>query len=228
MSSPAADLRSAWLPPVAVVAVLALYGVGRTVALPDGWHPWVNASLGVAMVGVGRAAGLDRAAMGLSRERLPAGLALGGIVWAVVAAGLAVAALVPAAEEWLVDDRADVGVGELLRVVLVRIPFGTVLLEEVAFRAVLLGLLLLRTSPTRALLGSALLFGLWHLPSTVHDGSGSVAAQVGAVVGVLLVTSAAGVGFGWLRLRSGSLAAPVLAHVATNSTAFLASWLVQR
>ena len=34
----------------------------------------------------------------------------------------------------------------------------------------------------------------------------------------------AGVGFGWLRVKSGSLLAPVLAHIATNSLTFAIAW----
>ena len=36
------------------------------------------------------------------------------------------------------------------------------------------------------------------------------------------MTTVAGLVLAWLRLRSGSLAAPVLAHVATNSLTYLA------
>ncbi len=39
-------------------------------------------------------------------------------------------------------------------------------------------------------------------------------------------TSIAGVGFAWLRLRSGSLLAPVLAHIATNSFSIVTAWAV--
>lgn len=39
-----------------------------------------------------------------------------------------------------------------------------------------------------------------------------------------LATTAAGVGFEWLRRRSGSLAAPALAHLATNSVTFAVAW----
>jgi membrane protease YdiL (CAAX protease family) len=41
------------------------------------------------------------------------------------------------------------------------------------------------------------------------------------VLGTIAATTAAGIVFALLRLRSGSLLAPVLAHVATNSFAYL-------
>jgi CAAX protease family protein len=38
------------------------------------------------------------------------------------------------------------------------------------------------------------------------------------------VTACAGMVFCWLRLRSGSLIAPILAHVATNGLALAVAW----
>jgi uncharacterized protein len=37
-------------------------------------------------------------------------------------------------------------------------------------------------------------------------------------------TFVAGLAFAWLRLRCGSLVAPVLAHVATNGLALAVAW----
>jgi membrane protease YdiL (CAAX protease family) len=79
---------------------------------------------------------------------------------------------------------------------------------------------------------SSLLFGLWHVLPTIEVlelndlYSGSSLAFGGAVTGAVAVTAAAGFGFCWLRLRAGSVLAPVLAHAATNSIAFAAGWLV--
>jgi membrane protease YdiL (CAAX protease family) len=53
---------------------------------------------------------------------------------------------------------------------------------------------------------------------------GSVEMAWGAVVGTVAATTTAGVAFAWLRLRSGSLLAPILAHIATNSLAFSVAW----
>ena len=46
------------------------------------------------------------------------------------------------------------------------------------------------------------------------------------MAGAVVVTFVAGLVFGWLRLRSRSLVAPVLAHVATNGLALVAAWVV--
>ena len=48
-----------------------------------------------------------------------------------------------------------------------------------------------------------------------------------AVLETMLSTAGAGLLFDWLRLRSGSLLAPMLAHAATNASADLAGqWVV--
>jgi membrane protease YdiL (CAAX protease family) len=106
---------------------------------------------------------------------------------------------------------------------LVIIPLGTALFEETIFRGVLLGVLMRATARRAAVITSAVLFGLWHVPAALSDAQGeSAAATVGILAGTIAVTTVAGVLFAWLRLRSGSLAAPVLAHIATNSVTYLA------
>lgn len=49
-----------------------------------------------------------------------------------------------------------------------------------------------------------------------------------AIVGTVAATTAAGVGFAWLRLRSGSLLALILILIATNSLAFAVAWVYWR
>jgi membrane protease YdiL (CAAX protease family) len=49
-----------------------------------------------------------------------------------------------------------------------------------------------------------------------------------AVAGTLVATTIAGVGFAWLRVRSQSLVAPIVAHIATNSLTFAAAWIVSQ
>jgi membrane protease YdiL (CAAX protease family) len=76
-----------------------------------------------------------------------------------------------------------------------------------------------------ALLSSGL-FGLWHIVASLGGGpanaamvdvvGGDVAGTVVRVVVTVLFTSLAGVVLCWLRLRSGSLLAPMLAHWTVN------------
>jgi membrane protease YdiL (CAAX protease family) len=89
--------------------------------------------------------------------------------------------------------------------------------------------------PRRATWVTAFLFGLWHIEPTlqlmpdnraVGMASTQVAGQVGLAAGAVVLTFLAGLGFAWLRLRSRSLVASVLAHVATNGLALVAAWSV--
>lgn len=83
-------------------------------------------------------------------------------------------------------------------------------LEEVTFRGVALGALVTRGVPAwMAMALSSAAFTFLHLQYTVP---------------ALVVVFVAGMGFAWLRLKSGSMLVPILAHIAANATiTFLAS-----
>jgi membrane protease YdiL (CAAX protease family) len=204
-----------------LVAVLATWNLTRDPLVPGSYHLTANVLLTAVVLGVAGAGGLRAADLGLRRASLGSGFAYGGVVVGVVLAGLVVAVLV--APRAFRDDRVDVSLGRMLFEVLVEIPLATVMFEEVAFRGVLLGLLRKRLPTWPAVVVSALLFGLWHVDGVLHrhDGPGLAAA----VAGTVLATTVAGLGFAWLRVRSDSLVAPMLAHWATNSLAFVVAWV---
>ncbi|WP_448608883.1 CPBP family intramembrane glutamic endopeptidase [Geodermatophilus sp. URMC 60] len=194
----------------------------------------VNVAAAAVLLTAARAGGLSWAELGLDRRRLAAGARWGGACAAVVAAGYGTALSVPVLRPLLGDARvAGLDGGELAGQALVRIPLGTVLWEEVAFRGVLLatmGRLLSRRGATGV---SAALFGLWHVRPTLgalaaNDLAGGPLARTGAVLVACLGTAAAGLLFAELRLRSGSLLAPALLHLATNSLGVLAAAAVHR
>jgi membrane protease YdiL (CAAX protease family) len=120
---------------------------------------------------------------------------------------------------------------QLLYRILIRVPLGTVLLEEVAFRGVLFGLLL-DYGLAVAAVSSSVAFGLWHIVPThatvkvnrMVNGTGTWTAVTGGV----LVGMGAGLIFIWLRLRTGTLAAPFGLHAAVNSSATVAAFLALR
>ena len=60
----------------------------------------------------------------------------------------------------------------------------------------------------------------------VAGAAASTAGQVLVVFGAIMVTFAAGLVFCWLRLRSRSLVAPVMAHAAVNGLALTVAWFV--
>lgn len=150
-----------------------------------------------------------------------------GAWWPGVAAAavvLAAVALVGAVAPRLVADRRMAGVDARATTgrALVRIPLGTVVLEEVAFRAVLPALL----SPVMA----AALFGLCHIAPTAKalEVNGVRRHRVAAVAGAVAFTTVVGLLLWELRVATGGLAAPALVHVAANSGATVAAFVVFR
>jgi membrane protease YdiL (CAAX protease family) len=176
--------------------------------------------------------------LGLGGGRAGRGLRVGLAAAAPVAAAVGLGAAVPATRRWFLDERATTGgVGHALYHTLVRIPLGTAVAEEAIFRGALLGLLLQRHSRVRASAVSSALFGLCHVLPTLDTLAinragwavgGDPVRTGGAVLASVLVTTAAGLGFCWLRFRGDSLVAPAVVHAALNSSAFAAARLVAR
>ena len=225
-----------YLPVASLVVFLALWNnvVVPQVPGPADISVVVNVAAAVVLLVGARACGVSWTELGLSRRRLPAGLRWGGAAFALVAGGYGLMLAVPVLRPLLVDARiAGLDPAEIAHKVLVRIPLGTVLWEEIAFRGVLLAALL-RVLPVRPAVGvAAAVFGIWHIRPTLsglaaNDLVDGPVLTALAVVAVCLATAAAGVLFSWLRLRSGSLAAPVLLHLATNTLGTLAGAAANR
>lgn len=216
------------------VAVLVAFTVLRGLGLAG--PPGVSVPLLVAALALVAAwSGASFADLGLERAALPAGLRYGLVALAAVGIALALAAEIPMTEAALHDQRGEISGGHLLFELLVTVVVLTAIPEEFAFRGVLLGSALALWGPRRASLVTAVLFGLWHVQPTlqtmadnaaVAGASKHAAGQVALVGGAVVVTFVAGLAFAWLRLRSRSLVAPVLAHVATNGLALVAAWEV--
>jgi len=47
-------------------------------------------------------------------------------------------------------------------------------------------------------------------------------------IGGVVITGIVGAGLAWLRLRTDSLAAPVLVHIAANSASYFAAFAIAR
>jgi membrane protease YdiL (CAAX protease family) len=82
--------------------------------------------------------------------------------------------------------------------------------EEVAFRGIFLTLLLTKYSPRRAILYSALAFGLMHLPAVLAGHA--LVMTLGQVIWAFLF----GIFYGYLFLKSGSLLPPMIIHWLSN------------
>lgn len=209
---------------VALLLGAAAWNVLGNLLLPGDWYVPANLAASGVVLLVGRRAGLSSEELGLSRGDVARGVGLGGVAALVVGVVLAVGLAVPSVEHHLADDvvAAD-STGMRWFRPLVRIPLGTVLFEELLFRSVLYGLLLRRHGATAALVLTAVLFGLWHVVPAWETAEGTGLAVTGAVVGTVVLTAAAGALFALLRRWAGSVVAPMIAHVATNSLAYVAA-----
>lgn len=198
----------------------------------------LNLVLAAALVAVARARGSSWEALGLSQGQLGAGLRWGlgaaAVVAVTVAIGSVVGDRVPGVERLLADRRAAgiSGLG-LAYETLVRIPLGTALFEEVAFRGVLLAAVAERATLVSAVIVSSVVFGLWHIgPGLVtlrlNAPGMSAAGQALGVATMVGITTTAGVVLCWLRIASGSLLAPVIAHWSTNALGLVAAARAQR
>jgi uncharacterized protein len=230
-------LRWRHWPLVTVVGFLAMVNVVSNRVLPDAAYvPFAfTVAVGLTWFAV-RCDGLTARELGWDRTSRRAGLRWGLGLAALVAGVYLVGALLPVTRSLFEDARvADLDGAGVAYQALVRVPLGTVALEEVAFRSVLLAMLLSRLPTRSAVAASSVLFGLWHVLPAVNMGEvnpvvedhltgpgGAALMLAGGVVG----TAAAGVVFSWLRLRTGSVLPPMLVHWATNGLGYVAAWLV--
>jgi uncharacterized protein len=219
------------LPAVLSLALLG-WSVVANLILGDLAYVSRNLALAAGLLALAWWAGASARDLGVQRSRIRAGAGWGlgasVVVAVVLIVAVALAEVVAPIGALLADERAAQPESEIVHAMLVRIPFGTAVFEEVAFRGVLLGLLLRATSAVRAVAISSVVFGVWHVPPTlvtltINDMAWASSAAIGAVLGAVVVTTIAGVIFAWLRLRSGSVLAPILAHWATNALGLLAA-----
>ena len=186
----------------------------------------------LAVLGVARAAGTSPAELGVDRRDLARGVRAGVLAGGCAAAAVSAAAVVPATRGFFLDQRAQAaaGRGDLARG-LARITFAAVPPEELTYRSALLGLGLGNGSPASAVAWSSAWFGLSHILPTLATMHQTAAhphlaqrplRQAAFISGNVAVTGGAGAVFAWLRLRSGSVLAPLLAHAALNGSALAA------
>ncbi len=198
------------------------------------WYPAVNALAAGATLAAAAASGLTATDLGLRRDQLRSGLSLGSAAAAPVVAAFALAALTPATRPLLDDQRvAGLDGRQLAYQVLLRIPLGTVAWEEIAFRGVLQAALRRVLAEPAATAAASAVFGIWHIRPAAEALAAnrltpSRGARIAAVTAVVAGTAAAGALLSVLRERSGSLAAPVLLHLAANCTAPPAVLLANR
>jgi uncharacterized protein len=178
--------------------------------IPPRVQPLVNAILGAGLVAA------SRAPVGLRPPELWSGLRLGVIAAAPVAIGVAVATALRPVRVVMAERELPAPPARWL---LLRIPLGTVWPEEASYRAALGTLAADAFGPKTGPRLQSLAFGLSHIADARSTGE--------PVLGTVLATGAAGWGFARLYQRSGSLAAPILVHLAINEVGAIATVGVQ-
>jgi membrane protease YdiL (CAAX protease family) len=227
------DVRESFVPVVVVLGVLVAVNLLTNRFAPDLYLLWAWTGV-AALLLIARRDGESWIDLGLGRVPRKAWYAAAAVIAVILVAYLIGAAL-PATREAFGDDRVEgLSSGEILVRALVRVPLGTVLLEEVAFRGVLLAMLWRRMGVGRGVVISSLVFGLWHiLPSLgITQSNEALGAAVGSgdtgqALGVLFAvvsTTIAGLIFCELRRRFGHLIVPMALHWATNGLGYLFAW----
>lgn len=229
-------------PVLGVIGILVGSNVIANEVLPSwAYIPWNIGIAGTLVWVASRFGRVTRDELGLAPSRVVDGLRWGGLAALAVIGTCAVGALLPFTREAFQDDRAkELTLGGLALYVGIEIPFGTVLAEETMFRGVLPAMLRRRFAhqrnwAVRGDVAAALMFGLWHVLPSMKLASSNAALKglpfgLGvpvAMAGSVAATAAAGLGFTWLRNRSGSLLAPMLLHWSLNSSGIVAAWIVQ-
>jgi membrane protease YdiL (CAAX protease family) len=221
--------------PFLVAAALAAYN-----NLVNRWapfHRWAYVPLNLVVTAVLLALalgplGLATADVGLGRD-LGRGAALGAASGLVLAIPVALLLRSEAGTEVLADARLrGSGPREIVYRALVRVPLGTAVPEEIAFRGVLFALWEPH-GPVVAAVASSLAFAVWHVVPALNrllanHPQASPGERLRAVAAAVAFTSAAGVFLVGLRLVAGNLAAPLLLHAVLNAACTAAAFAAHR
>jgi uncharacterized protein len=217
-----------------VVVVLALTNLIAHFTTP--WAGIVTVpAAAVGLVGWLRINGLGWAELGLGRDHWKSGAAYALAAVALVLAVVTVGALLPLTRPMFMNNHYATISGALVASMIV-IPLQTVIPEELAFRGVLHGALNRAWGFRGAALAGSLLFGPWHVATSLGLTSsnvgftrvfgGGLAGMLAGVMLAVVATAAAGFVFSWLRRRSGSLLAPIALHWSLNGLGALAAAMV--
>lgn len=212
--------------------LIVSYGALLSFVLPKKSHIILNILFAGGAICVGVLSGLSLSAMGLAPSLLISGslYALGIIV--ILIALIYVASRLPVINRFFENEAfSSVSKKRLAYEAGFRVPLGTALIEEVLFRGLLLGLLMINYPPINSLIISSIVFGLWHIFPTVNQLEANQAAKdlvagkrgrrFWSILSVVATTSLAGFCFGLLRLWSGSLITPWLVHWAINASGII-------
>ncbi|WP_409437481.1 CPBP family intramembrane glutamic endopeptidase [Mycobacterium sp. SMC-14] len=217
-----------------VVVVLALANLIAHFTTPWAAVATVPATA-VGLIALVRYNGLSWSELGLGRAHWKAGFGYALAAVAVVVSVIAIGVMLPVTRPMFLNNHYATVSGALVASMVV-IPLQTVIPEELAFRGALHGALHRAWGFRGVAAAGSLLFGLWHVATSLGLTSSNVGFTrilgggfFGMLAGVtlaVLATGAAGFVFSWLRRRSGSLIAPIALHWSLNGVGALAAALV--
>lgn len=98
----------------------------------------------------------------------------------------------------------------------IKIPIATALAEEVLFRGLLWFVIESVAGPTWALVVTSVAFGLWHVVVSAHQGRDLGTGVARWVLASVFTTATVGLGLGWLRMVTGGIWTPFVAHCAID------------
>jgi CAAX protease family protein len=231
MSTSTRNARGLAVDAPAVLSVLGYSAMLNRVIPPRAHVPANLAAAGTAIVAV-RALGASWDELGLSRSRAGRGVRAGVTLAAPIVAGAAGFATLPQTREQFQHPRVATAPRPLYELML-RIPVGTALCEELIFRSALLAWFERRHRAPAAIAATSAVFGLWHVLPTL-DGLDHERepldnqARAAAVAKSVLATTVVGLAFAWTRRRTGSVLSAVIVHTAINAAGFIAVRMRQR
>jgi uncharacterized protein len=217
-----------------VVVVLAITNLIAHFTTPLAGIATVPAAA-VGLLILVKARGLGWTELGLGRDHWKSGAGYALVAVAVVTTVIAIGAMLPWTRPMFMNNNYATVSGALIASMVI-IPLQTVIPEELAFRGVLHGALNRAWGFRGVAATGSLLFGLWHIATSLGLTSSNVGftrifggGPLGTIAGVVLAVAATGVAgfvFTWLRRRSGSLLAPIALHWSLNGLGALAAALV--
>jgi membrane protease YdiL (CAAX protease family) len=219
-----------YLDVIVFLVIISIYSLVITHVIPKKYYSLSNILIALGSIVYGLVDGVNLHDMAIGLHAVGKSVIIVAGILLFIAVILSLAYLVPPLKKLMSDGpskRSDKK--HALNELLVRVPFGTALSEEIIFRGVLLGMLLQDVSRIQAIIASAVAFGLWHVVPTLQTVRANDAFKdlIGdqkrhhaiSIVTTVLVTGVAGVVFAWLRLLADNLIAPWLVHTFINGFA---------
>ncbi|GAA4676866.1 CPBP family intramembrane glutamic endopeptidase [Gordonia humi] len=221
-----------------VTLIVAIFAAETTMHFTHyTWSRWIVTITAAIAVCLAVGSGLRAGDLGVAPDTYVRGTRWAAVIMVVVILGVGIALAIPPLRSLFHND-AYRSLPWALFSAFVLIPFQTVIPEELLFRGIITGALLRRHSVPVSIAVQAVLFGLWHVVSSIglsdgNEGIGAVlgtgvAGQALGVVGAVAFTGAAGAVFGWLRVKTGSLLPCLALHWAANAAGAVAAALAWR